>query len=139
MKLGACPPDMEPSLTACPCDRYVCRVGSQEGRCPQRTTSGHAHQLEQAPRCLWRYGFTDFKQIMPPALDLGEARRTRSVGAGVREVAGIGATRYVLSINKDDEARNVSIQAGSVLALYYVDLHEISRYLIVIIVKFRDI
>ena len=61
------------------------------------------------------FGVTDFKQIMPPAIDLGVARQTRSVGAGVREVAGMGATRYVLSINKDEEARNASIQAGSVL------------------------
>ena len=48
------------------------------------------------------FGVTDFKQIMPPAIDLGVARQTRSVGAGVREVAGMGATRYVLSINKDE-------------------------------------
>ena len=61
------------------------------------------------------FGVSDFKQIMPPALDLGVARRTRSVGAGVREVAGMGAARYVLSVNKDEEARNASIQADSVL------------------------
>jgi hypothetical protein len=59
------------------------------------------------------FGADDFKKLTPPALDLGVVGRTR--GAGVRELQGVGETKYFFNPDKDSEARDRCIAAGQVL------------------------
>ena len=59
------------------------------------------------------FGADDFKKLIPPALDLGVAGRTR--GAGVRELQGVGEMEYFFNPDKDSEARDRCVAAGAVL------------------------
>ena len=59
------------------------------------------------------FGADDFKKLTPPALDLGLAGRTR--GAGVRELQGVGETKYFFNPEKGSEARDRCIAARQVL------------------------
>ena len=60
------------------------------------------------------FGADDFKKFAPPALDLSVvAVRTR--GAAVRELHGVGEIKYFFNPDKDSEARDRCIRAGSVL------------------------
>lgn len=61
------------------------------------------------------FGPDEFKEITPPALDLGVASRTRGRGAGVTELQGMGPIRYGLHVDTDSEMRDRSVKAGSVL------------------------
>ena len=63
------------------------------------------------------FGPDKFKKIMPPALDLGVAGRTRHGGAGVRALEGLGKVRYVLHPDTDSENRDRCAAAGQALVL----------------------
>ena len=58
------------------------------------------------------FGVDKFKEIRPPALQLGRGVRR---GAGVKQLEGVGEIRFVLDSEKDSEMRDVAVRAGSVL------------------------
>ena len=57
------------------------------------------------------FGSEQFKKVVPPAFNAG--MRTR--GAAVRQLDGVGDTRFVLQAGRDSDIRDACVQAGSVL------------------------